>query len=759
RLSMIGVSSTREESAIVYPSPHSIPRGQAFVSLNTLGRNVLTIAVTNKCRVRDILRVGCTECRIAQEKLFGVAMRVPSEGVGCDSPRNEYLFLDPDQFLHKFIGKQSRLPFGGRKGGETKRLVLYLRVATYVSDTRIITCTRTKEEYYTQLRENLIDQWAGKYSVSQERCWEMAVLALRADKGDNVGGYFKAENYFPLWLIEHYGHDFIKKAMNAALQDLSHLSKSDAMESFCQEATRPPYALNTHVYGMRRHKCDTVDRALFTISPVGVSIYAVGEEGDKVLLKNLQWNKISRLSFNRRKISITSLDSTTMSLFAQNEAKTRYLLSLCRTVHQTLLGFNIHRFPRICEEEKSIDEAISASTSGVVSECDRREVIEEIEEEVEEEERKSDLSSERGDKGSMTMSRTLTLSTPPPLEMPPPPSHSPPSPTSSSSSSSSPLHYNTSIVPPPSYPIYTLPGPSTVPLPISVSSPHPTTVYPESFHSGVYFSSGYVNLPSNESIASEGSTRDGMGIGMDSKTHTISLSLHDFHLNSVANTRGNQSIRFSNTPSTSSMGGPRLSSNSESRIDSLDGVTHSDLRSIYSPQLQSSSTSSHLISSIRPSTSISRVQSMPAHQSITQSIFSSPISISSHRDPPPYDRVTQALQRAHYSLAETGETQAAYPQSSVLSSSVPSVPSTQPINSLTIEELRRFPLMENIFREFNPFTDVTRLTRYEPHEALLSVPHNDLPRPSPQLSSDSFSESLYAMPPPPPYPINSSLVK
>lgn len=53
----------------------------------------------------------------------------------------------------------------------------------------VFSCTRTKEEYYTQLRENLLDQWTGKYSVSQERCWEMAILALRADKGDNVGGY------------------------------------------------------------------------------------------------------------------------------------------------------------------------------------------------------------------------------------------------------------------------------------------------------------------------------------------------------------------------------------------------------------------------------------------------------------------------------------------------------------------------------------------------------------------------------------------
>lgn len=241
--------------------------------------------------------------------------------------------------------------------------------------------------------------------------------------------------------------------------------------------------------------------------------------------------------------------------------------------------------------------------------------------------------------------------------------------------------------------------------------------------------------------------------GMDSKTHAISLSLHDFHLNSVGNapSRGNVVLA-----TRSSMGGPRLSSNSESRIDSLEGVTHSDLRAIYSPQIQMPSSSSQ-VPSLRPS-SIARVQSMPPHQS--QHLYSSPIPISSHRDPPPYDKATAALQRAHFSVAETEDTQASYPLPSVLSSSSSSsAPSSQPITALTIEELRRFPLMENIFREFNdPFTAVTRLTRYEPHEALLAVPHNDLPRPSPQLSAD-LSESLYAMPPPPPYPISSSLVK
>lgn len=127
---------------------------------------------------------------------------------------------------------------------------------------------------------------------------------------------------------------------------------------------------------------------------------------------------------------------------------------------------------------------------------------------------------------------SILISTPPPLDIPSSSqSHSPPSPTSSSSSSSSssPHQY---IVPPPSYPIYSIPGPSSISL-------NPT-VYTGSIHSGVYISSGYGDIHSNESIASEGSERIGIGGGIDSKTHTISLSLHDFHLNSVTSPpRGN----------------------------------------------------------------------------------------------------------------------------------------------------------------------------------------------------------------------------
>lgn len=94
------------------------------------------------------------------------------------------------------------------------------------------------EQYYLQLKENFLDQWSSSHCVSEERCWEMAALALRADKGDNPGGYFRAEQYFPMWVIADRGLDYIGKNMPAVSEDLKTMRKQDAMTNFCLEASR-----------------------------------------------------------------------------------------------------------------------------------------------------------------------------------------------------------------------------------------------------------------------------------------------------------------------------------------------------------------------------------------------------------------------------------------------------------------------------------------------------------------------------------------
>ena len=50
-------------------------------------------------------------------------------------------------------------------------------------------------------------------------------------------------------------------------------SAREAKMQFCQEASRSPFALNCHLYGLRRHKADMTDNALIGINDKFVTFY------------------------------------------------------------------------------------------------------------------------------------------------------------------------------------------------------------------------------------------------------------------------------------------------------------------------------------------------------------------------------------------------------------------------------------------------------------------------------------------------------
>ncbi|PIO55893.1 FERM PH-like domain protein, partial [Teladorsagia circumcincta] len=231
-------------------------------------------------------------------------------------------------------------------------------------------CPRALEHYYLQLKDNFLDQWASRHSVSEERCWEMAALALKVDKGNNPGGYFRAEQYFPIWVIDVRGLEYVRKYMPAASEDLKDMSRVEAMMKFAFEASRSPFALNCHLYGLRRHKMDTVDNAVLGINAKGIEMCDIGDDGERIPLRSLPWNRVTRLSFDRKKLTIVGADTTKMCLYAQSESKARYLLELCRAVHQTLLVLS-HQNGKIAPlpqlfQEKSVDRVSTSSTNTTV---------------------------------------------------------------------------------------------------------------------------------------------------------------------------------------------------------------------------------------------------------------------------------------------------------------------------------------------------------------------------------------------------------
>ncbi|CAJ0957277.1 unnamed protein product, partial [Mesorhabditis belari] len=367
----------------IVPSVHSVRPGQHFVTVHTLRKHVLTVTIDSKTRVHDVLWACGEQLQVNDDRFFGLALRSPSEGIGGDQPRNEYFFLDPAHKIFKYSPtKQSRFAqwtsSSSSRADNRPFLVLYYRVRVYIDEVRLITCQRALEHYYTQLRENLLDQWSTKGTVAEERIWEMAALALRADKENNdFNGYFRAEQYFPLWVINERGLEYIRKHMPAAMIDLQEKNRQEAMTQFCVEASRSPFALNCHLYGLRRHKMDSRDNAVIGVTALGIEICDVIESGERIPLRLFPWGRVTKLQFDCKRISINSMNGENVVLYAQNESKARYLLDLCRAVHQCLLVVQHstagpRQLPNAIKE-KSVDgtdrqsEMSNSTTSGVIS--------------------------------------------------------------------------------------------------------------------------------------------------------------------------------------------------------------------------------------------------------------------------------------------------------------------------------------------------------------------------------------------------------
>lgn len=62
-----------------------------------------------KCRVEDAYLCCCAYLGFDEERLFGLAVRTPSEGIGGDRPRNEFFFLDPNRKIAKYAPKQWKI--------------------------------------------------------------------------------------------------------------------------------------------------------------------------------------------------------------------------------------------------------------------------------------------------------------------------------------------------------------------------------------------------------------------------------------------------------------------------------------------------------------------------------------------------------------------------------------------------------------------------------------------------------------------------
>ncbi|KAI3365218.1 hypothetical protein L3Q82_010315, partial [Scortum barcoo] len=229
---------------------------------------------------------------------------------------NEYLFLNLEQKLSKYFGKQ------WSRGSLKVPFILFLRVQYYVASGRLILSSKEQQLYYAELRQKVLRS----QSRHQEALlFQLAASALQADVGDldqREGGdeeqegesqerkhrhYFLPEDYFPSWLIKHRGRDFLLQHCPGLHGELRGVSQSQAVLQFIKEASSLQDGPVTF-YRMRREKKEPRSSTLLGVALEGVHIYQE-VEGKQCLLYDFSWMDIDRFTFQGSRFEIAAVGS------------------------------------------------------------------------------------------------------------------------------------------------------------------------------------------------------------------------------------------------------------------------------------------------------------------------------------------------------------------------------------------------------------------------------------------------------------------
>ncbi|XP_032358623.1 FERM domain-containing protein 6 isoform X2 [Etheostoma spectabile] len=274
----------------------------------------LDLIVKGSARGHDVLNSVLKHLGVSELQVFGLAVLKD----------NEYLFLDSEQKLSKYFGKR------WNRGSLMVPFILFLRVQHYVESGLLILSSKVQQLYYTELRQKVLHS----QSCHQEALlFQLAASALQAEVGDleqraernneeeeegEEGGeekrqerkhrhYFLPEDYFPSWLIQRRGRDFLLQHCPVLHAELRGVTRSQAVLQFIKEASSLQDGPVTF-YRMRQEKKESRSSILLGVAMKGVHIYQeVG--GKQCQLYVFSWTDIERLTFQGSRFEIAAVGS------------------------------------------------------------------------------------------------------------------------------------------------------------------------------------------------------------------------------------------------------------------------------------------------------------------------------------------------------------------------------------------------------------------------------------------------------------------
>ncbi|XP_043109446.1 FERM domain-containing protein 1 isoform X2 [Puntigrus tetrazona] len=199
----------------------------------------LSMTVGFEDRGQDVLKQLCEFLDSSRLPLFGLSV------VKDDQP----LFLDLEQKLSLY------LPKSWRKNTSKERVTLSLKVQYFIKNVEVILDSEARKLYYAELKGKVL---RSECFEQEGLYFQLAAYGLQADLGDykeHNFAYFSAQGFFPFWIVQKHGNDYILKHTPALHRELKGMSSSEAALLFIQES--------------------------FTLSDVPLTIYRLTKEKNK----------------------------------------------------------------------------------------------------------------------------------------------------------------------------------------------------------------------------------------------------------------------------------------------------------------------------------------------------------------------------------------------------------------------------------------------------------------------------------------------
>ncbi|XP_054898736.1 FERM domain-containing protein 6-like isoform X2 [Poeciliopsis prolifica] len=264
----------------------------------------LDCSVRMRARGQEVMKTVLRSLGVGDLQVFGLALLRD----------NEYLFLDLEQKLRKYFGKtwsrnSLKVPF-----------IVFLRVKFYLENGLLIFSSKVQQLYYWELRQKVLQS---QNHQQEALLFQLAASALQAEVGDlerregaeDEGGeeknermqYFLPEDYFPPWLINRRGRNFLLQHSPVLHGELSGTPRSRAILQFIKEASSLQDAALTF-YRMKQGKNELRSSILLGVALDGVYIYQE-VEGKKRILFAFTWSEIDRFTFQGSRFEIAAVDS------------------------------------------------------------------------------------------------------------------------------------------------------------------------------------------------------------------------------------------------------------------------------------------------------------------------------------------------------------------------------------------------------------------------------------------------------------------